>query len=88
VKKIEREIEDVPEEDQFGFRRWKGNKDAMGLLTVLQERALNIDEELCACFIDLQKAFDRVTWAKLMKIVKGTGVNLRKKFDQQIVHES
>ena len=87
-KKIEREVEEILEEDQSGFRRGKGNRHATGLLRILQERALNIDEELCACFIELQKAFDRVKWTKLMKIIKGTGINLRKKFGQQIVHES
>jgi len=31
---------------------------------------LEIDEELSVCFIDWQKAFDRVNWTKLMQIVK------------------
>jgi hypothetical protein len=53
------------------------------LLRILPERALNVDEELCACFIDLQKAFDRVNWTKLLKIIEGTGINLRKHLDQK-----
>jgi len=36
---------------------------------------LEIDEELCVCFIDWQKAFDRVNWAKLMQILKRTGID-------------
>jgi hypothetical protein len=67
-KKIEREIEDILEEDQFGFRRGKGNRDGTGLLRILQEQALNIDEDLCARFIDMQKTFYGVNWTKLLKI--------------------
>jgi len=31
---------------------------------------LEIDAELCVCFIDWQKAFDQVNWTKLMQILK------------------
>jgi len=34
---------------------------------------LEIDEELCICFIVWQKAFDCVNWTKLMQILKRTG---------------
>ena len=36
---------------------------------------MDTDEELCVCFIDWQKAFDHVKWAKLMQILKGTGID-------------
>jgi hypothetical protein len=52
--------EDALGEDQFGFRRGKGTRDAIGTLRIISERNLVIDEELCACFIDWQKASDRV----------------------------
>jgi len=44
--------------DQFGFRRANGTGDAIGMLRIISERTLEIDEELCACFIDWQKAYD------------------------------
>jgi hypothetical protein len=72
---IERKSKDVFGEDQFGFRRGKGTRDATGMLRIISERTLNIDEELCACFIDWQKAFDRVNWTHLMQILKGTGID-------------
>jgi hypothetical protein len=34
-----------------------------------------MDEEKCACFLDWQKAFDRVNRTTLMKILKGTGID-------------
>ena len=40
---------------------------------------MEIDEELCVVFIDWQKAFDRVNWTKLMKILKRTGIDWRER---------
>ena len=45
------------------------------MLRIISERTVEIDEELCVCFIDWQKAFDRVNWTKLMQILKGTGID-------------
>jgi hypothetical protein len=36
---------------------------------------LDINEELCVCFIDWQKVFECVNWTKLMKILKVTGTS-------------
>jgi len=57
-RSIEQKIEDVLA-DQFGLRRGKGTRDATGMLRIISERTLQIDEELSVCFIDWQKAFDR-----------------------------
>jgi hypothetical protein len=51
-KMIESKVEDVLGEDQFGFRRGKVTRDAIGMLRIILERTLEIHEELCACFID------------------------------------
>ena len=50
-RRIERKIEDVLGEDQFGFRREKGTRDVIGMMRIIAERTLEIDEELCICFI-------------------------------------
>ena len=49
--------------------------DAIGMMRIIAEQTLEIDEELCVCFIDWQKAFDCVNWTKLMQILKRTGVD-------------
>jgi hypothetical protein len=49
------------------------------MLRIISERTLVIDEELCACFIDWQKAFDRVNGTKLMQILKGNGIDWRER---------
>jgi hypothetical protein len=33
----------------------------------------------CVCITDWQKAFDHVNWAKLMQILKGTGIDWHKR---------
>jgi hypothetical protein len=73
-RRIERKIEDALGEDQFGFRRGKGSRDAIGMLRI-SERTFDIDEKLCACFINRQKAFGRVNWIKLMQILKRTAID-------------
>jgi len=78
-RRIERKIEAVLGEDQFGFRRGKGTRDAIGMLRIIAERTLGIDAELCVCFIDWQKAFDRVNWTKLTQILKVTGIDWRER---------
>jgi hypothetical protein len=45
------------------------------MMRITAERTLEIDEELCVCFIDWQKAFDRVNWTKLMQILKATVID-------------
>jgi len=76
-RRIERKIEAVLGEDQFGFRRGKGTRHAIGMMRIIAERTLEIDEELCVCFIDWQKAFDHVNWTKLIQILKRTGIDWR-----------
>ena len=78
-RRIEKKIEVVLGEDPFGFGRGKGTRDAIGMLRIISERTLEIDEDLCICFIDWIQAFDRVNWTKLMQILKGTGFDWREK---------
>jgi len=47
-------------EDNFGFRRENGNRDAVGLLRIISEQTWDIDQELSVCFLDMQKACDHV----------------------------
>ena len=46
---------------QFGFRSGCGTTDAIFIVRQLQERYLEKKEELCMAFVDLEKAFDRVS---------------------------
>ena len=55
------------------------NRNAIGMVKIISERTLEADAELCVCFIDWQKAFDRVNWTKLMQILKETGIDWRER---------
>ena len=69
-------IEEVIE-DQFEFR--KGTRDAIGLMRIISERVLDVKEVMCLCFIDWQKASDRVDWTKLLEMLRNIGVNWRER---------
>jgi hypothetical protein len=79
LRRIESKIENVLGEDQFGFRRGKANRDAVGMLRIISGSTLEIDAEQCVCFIDWQKELDRFNWTKLMQILKGTGIDWRER---------
>ena len=49
------------------------------MMRIIGEPTLETDEELCICFIDWQKVFDRVNWTKLMQILKRTGIDWRER---------
>jgi hypothetical protein len=38
----------------------KGTRNSIGMLGIISEQTLDINEELCLCFIDWQKTFDHV----------------------------
>ena len=57
---MKNKIEDILGGDNFGFRRGKGTRDVVGMLRIISEQTWYIDEGMCLCFIDWQKAFDRV----------------------------
>ena len=58
------------EEEQFGFRKGKGTRDAIGLIQTIGERYIEKDKDVYTVIVDLEKAFDRVDWKKLMGILK------------------
>ena len=59
--------------------RGEGIRDAIGMMRIIAERTLKVEEELCVCFINWQKAFGRVNWTKLMQILKRTGIDWRER---------
>ena len=78
-RRIEKKIEDVLGEDQFGFSRGRGTRDGIWMLCVISNRTLEIDEKLIICFIDWLKSFDQVNWTKLMQILNETSIDSRER---------
>ena len=65
--------------DQFGFRRGMGTREAIGSLRVLSERSIQHGKDVYICFVDYEKAFDRVDWIKLMGALRRLGVDWRER---------
>ena len=54
---------------QFGFMRDRGTRNAIFVLRMIGERAIEHQQDLFLCFIDYQKAFDRVRHKELFKML-------------------
>ncbi|XP_015766537.1 PREDICTED: uncharacterized protein LOC107345349 [Acropora digitifera] len=59
---------------QFGFMPGKGIIDAVLILRRLQEEYLDKEKKLYMCFVDLEKAFDRVSTGVLECAISKRGI--------------
>ena len=65
--------------DKFGFRKGMGTRDAVAIVRTLSERNIEHNKDIYACFVDYEKAFDRVGWIKLSTILKNIGVDWKER---------
>ena len=77
TKRIEARAKDFLSRGQFGFRSGVGTRDAIGVMRMLTDRSLENGNDLYICYIDFEKAFDRVRWDKMMEILKELSVDWR-----------
>ena len=75
TKRIEGRIADFIGKTQFGFRRGCGTREAIGVMRMVCERSLDLGNEVFVCFVDFEKAFDRVNWKKMMEVLKKVGID-------------
>ena len=76
-RRIYAKCESFMGESQFGFRNGFGTREALFSIQVLVQRCRDVCVPVYACFIDYEKAFDRVQHEKLMKILKDVGLDDR-----------
>ncbi|KAL1446457.1 hypothetical protein WDU94_005636 [Cyamophila willieti] len=65
-------LEDNISSTQFGFRNGFGTREALLCLNVLVQKARDLKKNVYLCFIDFEKAFDRVSHVKLLETLKET----------------
>ena len=62
-------------ETQSGFRKGRGTREGIFNLRTINERYLEKGKDVYVCFIDYEKAFDRVNHEKLCEVLKSTGID-------------
>ena len=65
--------------EQYGFMPGKGTANAIFVMRNLMERMIEKQKDVYMCFIDYEKAFDRVRHGELMKILGEVGLDAREK---------
>jgi hypothetical protein len=78
---IEGKMEAMLTEDQFGFRKGRGTREAILGLRLIIEKRLRKDQDTFIAFIDLEKAFDKVDWKQLF-LMRDVGVKYK---DRRVV---
>jgi len=68
-------VEGVLDEAQSGFRPLRGCQDQIFCLRQAMEKLRERNVDLYLCFIDLEKAFDRVPRQKLFEVLSEYGIN-------------
>src|SRR3989442_9423864 len=76
-KRIEAKAKHLLRRNQFGFRKGCGIRDPVGVMRTLCERSLECGNEVYICFVDFEKAFDRVNWVKMFEILKSLHIDWR-----------
>ena len=69
--KIEAELDDA----QSGFRQGKGTREGLLNLRLICERHLEVQKDVYICFLDYEKAIDRVRHEPLMQCLSEIGVD-------------
>lgn len=72
-KKCEQNIKKT----QFGFRNGLGTRDALFTFQVLIQRTRDMNNDVYVCFLDYEKAFDRVQHNKLLDILNNMGLDTK-----------
>ena len=70
-QKIENEISEL----QSGFMAGKGTREGIFNLIMICELYSEVNQDVYACFIDYEKAFDRVNHQKMIKCLNDIGIN-------------
>jgi len=57
-------------EDQYGFRRGVGTRDAIAIMRAITERCIKHNQTVYVYFVDYEKAFNRIKWTMMEMMMK------------------
>ena len=75
LRRIRAKLRPQISQQQFGFVAGKGTRNAIFALRVLAERAIDVQKDLYVCFVDYEKAFDKVRHQDLFNILNDIGLD-------------
>ena len=75
LNRVRNKVRPEVSEEQYGFVKGKGTTNAIFLLRMICERAIEMQRDVFLCFIDYQKAFDTVRHEELMRMLAGLEID-------------
>ena len=70
LERIRNKIRPQISEEQFGFVRGKGTRDAIFVLRMVAEITIEVNKDIFLCFVDYEEAFDKVEHDSLIEILE------------------
>ena len=75
LKRIRSKIQPEISDEQFGFVSGKGTRNAIFCLRTIAERSIEVQKNLYICFVDYEKAFDKVKHEEMLKLLRDINVD-------------
>ena len=75
MERIKTKIEPEISDNQNGFRKGKGTREGISNMRTIGERYLEKQKDIYICFIDYEKAFDRVNHTAMILCLQDRGVD-------------
>ena len=75
LKRIRAKIEREINETQSGFISGKGTREGIFNLRMISEKYIEMNKDVYMCFIDYEKAFDRVNHEKMIQCMQSIGID-------------
>ncbi|XP_060759628.1 protocadherin beta-11-like [Neoarius graeffei] len=76
-RRLRQKAESLLSESQRGFRPGRGPVDQIAALRIFLEKSWEYSIEQHICFLDLEKAFNRIPRGKMWKVIGETGISNR-----------
>ena len=75
LERVRGKIRQEVAEEQYGFVEGKGTRNAIFIVRMLSEKAIEMQKDLYLCFIDYEKAFDRVGHKDIVDMLMKIGID-------------